>query len=305
MTSLHMLVSSQNLALVASACSWRLTGSSDESSTSGVGTTQPSVSKDVAVATARRLLALACQQGAAQLIAYLLPIAAADTSSSNLRSTPTAAAVAGPSACGCKTDAYSSMPSSSASACSPAPLGPETAGFEQRAMTLELVSAKQLSQPAMTAADSAGLTLLHHAVRSGSLAALSALLSGSKQLGIDWQVRPSSLDLLTDSRLWLSIHSFTFPSCICVFGVQHASTASGGNRRCASLLACKVATLLHLSKRILCCKGLAVSDECRDTQKCVCAVAWLKFGGKSTTETIDLKGILLQGISSGWCPSGF
>ena len=65
--------------------------------------------------------------------------------------------------------------------------------------------ASHASQQIIAAPDAGGMTLLHRTVQSGSSLALDALLDGSRQLGIHWQVRPCPLlllppDLLQGSR---------------------------------------------------------------------------------------------------------
>ena len=169
---------------MASARAHRLSCSFDESDGNGFArpssgsrdcsTSKPRMrmapaSEDIIMATARRLLTIACQRGAQDLIAYLLPTAAGTTS---LNGSKPAECLEQPAI------SFRQCP------CSP-PNSSEISGGDEYA--------DQQQQPAITAPGSAGLTLLHHAVRSGSALACKALLDGSKQLGITWQVRTEPL----------------------------------------------------------------------------------------------------------------
>ncbi len=165
-----------------------------------LSTRLPSVSNKVVVATARRLLTLACQQGAQHLISYLLPIAVAAMASSHRPDRlPAAAASAleeqsdhscqSASCAGSSSDNIEQkhpVPDSSASAHGLALRG--TVASDVRSVLQGIVRGPSHGELAITAADSTGLTLLHHVVRSGNAQALDALLTGGKRLGINWQV---------------------------------------------------------------------------------------------------------------------
>ena len=200
-------------------------------------TMMASASDTAIAATARHLLSLACQRGAEHLIRYLLPIAAggsADMQAQLPQQLPQSPSLEGSfekawgvsSAALQEPDALSQqhrVPRSQSSGCALPRLQCHASHGQQPAAaacahhasaSLLAPAAEQVieapvadgwslepSPHMLTAPDAAGLTLVHHTVLSGSAAALHALLSGSRELGIIWQV-PASYPSLPPSRHW-------------------------------------------------------------------------------------------------------